>query len=74
MYTKPLWADRSESIYRAKDADAMRYVSEEAVAQMKAATGLGDADAEADAADAQYQSQSKRGGPLQVSEGVGGEA
>lgn len=53
VYTKPLWADKSETIYRARESEAMKYVAEEAMKQ-------------ADAEEAKYQSQSKRGGPLEV--------
>ena len=71
VYTKPLWADKSETIYRARESEAMKYVAEEAmkyVAEeaMKQA-GLGDSlSKQADAEEAKYQSQSKRGGPLEV--------
>ena len=46
----------------------MKYVSEETMAQMKRATGLGgdDFNKEADAQDAKYQSRSRGGGPLEV--------
>ena len=67
MYTKPLWADKSETIYRARESDAMKYVSEEAIAKMKRVTsGVGSEDAQADAEDARYRNQSRRGGPLEV--------
>ena len=68
MYTKPLWADKSETIYRARESEAMKYVSEETMAQMKRATGLGgdDFNKEADVQDAKYQSRSRGGGPLEV--------
>ena len=38
VYTKPLWADKSETIYRARESEAMKYVAEEAMKQ----AGLGD--------------------------------
>ena len=67
MYTKPLWADKSETIYRARESDTMKYVSEEAIAKMKRVTsGVGSEDAQADAEDARYRNQSRRGGPLEV--------
>ena len=67
MYTKPLWADKSETIYRARESDAMKYVSEEAIAKMKRVTsGVGSEDAQADAEDSRYRNQSRRGGPLEV--------
>ena len=63
VYTKPLWADKSETIYRARESEAMKYVAEEAMKQ----AGLGDSlSKQADAEEAKYQSQSKRGGPLEV--------
>ena len=33
VYTKPLWADKSETIYRARESEAMKYVAEEAMKQ-----------------------------------------
>ena len=63
VYTKPLWADKSETIYRARESEAMKYVAEEAMKQ----AGLGDSlSKQADAEEAKDQSQSKRGGPLEV--------
>lgn len=66
VYTKPLWADKSETIYRARENDSMKYVSEEAIARMKNAIGGGSGDAEADREDARYANQSRRNGPLEV--------
>lgn len=67
MYTKPLWADKSETIYRARESEAMKYVAEEAMKQ--AGLGSDSLSKQADAEEAKYQSQSKRGGPLEVGKG-----
>ena len=67
VYTKPLWADKSETIYRARESEAMKYVAEEAMKQ--AGLGSDSLSKQADAEEAKYQSQSKRGGPLEVGGG-----
>ena len=69
VYTKPLWADKSETIYRARESEAMKYVAEEAMKQ--AGLGSDSLSKQADAEEAKYRSQSKRGGPLEVDGGEG---
>ena len=69
MYSKPLFHDKSDSIYHAKEENMLKYVGDDAVSQYETEEEkkmFEDADKE----DAAYRKRAmKRGGPLEV--GVG---
>ena len=71
MYSKPLFHDKSDSIYHAKEENMLKYVGDDAVTQMGS---LNKYETDADKEDAAYRKRAmKRGGPLEVGVGDGGE-
>lgn len=72
VYTKPLFADKSETIYRAKEHDELKYISEDSLkeyAKMSNFTDMqsGELDRQAEMMENTYKRHaSKRSGPLEV--------
>ena len=77
MYSKPLFHDKSDSIYHAKEENMAKYLGEDAVSQMAALGKYDNAEEkrmfeDADKQDAAYRNRAtKRGGPLEVGVGRG---
>ena len=79
MYSKPLFHDKSDSIYHAKEENMLKYVGDHAVTQMGSLNKYETEEEkkmfeDADKEDAAYRKRAmKRGGPLEVGVGDGGE-